>query len=212
SAITLLSANAAARCDPVRSLATHNDHVVLCLNFDGMHEAVERQIRDGQVLCQQHGSLQIAQITGEALLTIWEMQDTWHAAPNDTDQARLQMRLGVLPSHVEVVVHHITLPQPFCRQGGQWLADYSSGQISVHLPLEQPESAAASGAVSGWLRKLRTQMRDWDGYCVVEYAPAPLRQQLDVWDESPGHQLLRLYKQRFDPHAVLNPGRYIAGL
>ena len=212
SAITLLSANVAARCDPIRSLAAHADHVVLCLNFDGMHEAVERQIRDGQVLCQQHGSLQIAQITGEALLTIWEMQDTWRAAPNDTDQARLQMRLGVLPSHVEVAVHHITLPQPFCRQGGQWLADYSSGQISVHLPVEQPESAAASGAVSGWLRKLRTQMRDWDGYCVVEYAPAPLRQQLDVWDESPGHQLLRLYKQRFDPHAVLNPGRYIAGL
>jgi glycolate oxidase FAD binding subunit len=55
-------------------------------------------------------------------------------------------------------------------------------------------------------------MRAWQGYCVVEYAPVALRQQLDVWGEAPGQQLLRLYKQRFDPQAVLNPGRYVAGL
>jgi hypothetical protein len=62
------------------------------------------------------------------------------------------------------------------------------------------------------LHRLRAQVRDQHGYCCVEYAPASLRQQLDLWGESPGHQLLKLYKQRFDPHAVLNPGRYVAGL
>jgi FAD/FMN-containing dehydrogenase len=46
----------------------------------------------------------------------------------------------------------------------------------------------------------------------VEYAPITLRPQLDVWGETPGQQLLRLYKQRFDPQAVLNPGRYVADL
>jgi glycolate oxidase FAD binding subunit len=55
-------------------------------------------------------------------------------------------------------------------------------------------------------------MRAWQGYCVFEYAPAALHQQLDVWGEVPGLQLLRLYKQWFDPQAVLNPGRYVAGL
>jgi glycolate oxidase FAD binding subunit len=47
---------------------------------------------------------------------------------------------------------------------------------------------------------------------MVEYAPAALRQGLDLWGEVPGQQLLGLYKQRFDPHTVLNPGRYVAGL
>jgi FAD/FMN-containing dehydrogenase len=55
-------------------------------------------------------------------------------------------------------------------------------------------------------------LRDRGGYGVIEYAPALLRRQLDIWGNPPGHQLLRLYKQHFDPHAVLNPGRYIAGL
>jgi hypothetical protein len=47
---------------------------------------------------------------------------------------------------------------------------------------------------------------------VVEATPATLRQQLDVWGNPPGAQLLSLYKQHFDPYAVLNPGRYVAGL
>jgi glycolate oxidase FAD binding subunit len=55
-------------------------------------------------------------------------------------------------------------------------------------------------------------VRDQHGYGVVEYAPAPLRQQLDLWGTPPGQQILKLYKQRFDPYAVLNPGRYVAGL
>jgi glycolate oxidase FAD binding subunit len=66
--------------------------------------------------------------------------------------------------------------------------------------------------VGDWVRQVRMQLRHGHGYCVVEYAPAALRQQLDLWGETPGQQLLRLYKQQFDPHRVLNPGRYVAGL
>jgi glycolate oxidase FAD binding subunit len=66
--------------------------------------------------------------------------------------------------------------------------------------------------VQEWLQQLRTHVRHASGYCVVEYAPLALRQSLDVWGDSPGQQLLRRYKQHFDPHAVLNPGRYVAGL
>jgi hypothetical protein len=56
------------------------------------------------------------------------------------------------------------------------------------------------------------QLRAYHGYAVVEATPATLRQQLDVWGNPPGARLLSLYKQHFDPYAVLNPGRYVAGL
>src|SRR4029450_2274801 len=102
--------------------------------------------------------------------------------------------------------------QAFCQWGVRWLADYSAGQICAHLPLAQLPVVELSRAVTVWLQQVRTQLRAWHGYCVVEYAPAVLQQQLDIWGETPGQQLLQLYKQRFDPQAVLNPGRYVAGL
>lgn len=211
SSITLLSTAAAAVCNLAFLLTAQSNQVILCLNFDGMHEAVERQLHDSQTLCEQHGSVSIAQISGEAMLTLWEGQEAWRAVPDATDQTRVQVRLGVLPSHLAATIQQFTAPQRFCQQGGQWLADYSSGQIFLHLPVDDPESAA-NGMVSGWLRNLRAQLRDQNGYGVIEYAPTLLRRQLDIWGQPPGYQLLRLYKQHFDPHAVLNPGRYVAGL
>jgi glycolate oxidase FAD binding subunit len=212
SAITLLSPAAAAVCNLAFLLTVHGNQVVLCLNFDGMYEAVERQLHDSQALCEQHSSVSIAQLSGEAMLALWEGQEAWRAAPDATDQTRVQIRLGVLSSHIAATIQQLSAPQSFCQQGGQWLADYSNGQIFVHLPLDDPERAA-DGMVSGWLRDLRSQIHNKDGYGVIEYAPAQLRRQLDIWGQSPGYQLLRLYKQHFDPHAVLNPGgRYVAGL
>ena len=63
-----------------------------------------------------------------------------------------------------------------------------------------------------WLQTLRVQLQAPHGYAVVEWAPAALRQQLDVWGHLAHAPLLSLYKQCFDPQAVLNPGRYVAGL
>jgi glycolate oxidase FAD binding subunit len=124
----------------------------------------------------------------------------------------LQVRLGVLPDRLADAVQQLLLSQGFCQGGVRWLTDYSAGQMFAHLPLEQPPAADLGRAVSAWLQQVRTQLRSWYGYCVIEYAPAALREQLDVWGETPGQQLLRLYKQQFDPQAVLSPGRYVAGL
>jgi glycolate oxidase FAD binding subunit len=211
SALFLLSAHAVAACAVVSSLPVQSEQVVLLLNFDGTHEAVERQVRDSQAFCQQHGALEEALLTGADLLSLWECQEAWRAAPHAAEPARLQVRLGVLPSHLEDAIRHLTTTA-FCQQDVRWLADYGAGQIWAHLPLEQLPAADLSQTVATWLQQVRMQIRVWHGYCVVEYAPATLRQQLDVWGDTPGQQLLRLYKGRFDPQAVLNPGRYVAGL
>jgi glycolate oxidase FAD binding subunit len=212
SAVLLLSPEAVAACSTALQLAVNLEPAVLLLNFDGTYEAVERQVRESRTLCQQHGGQEEVLLTGEALLTFWEFQEAWRVMPSDANQAALRIRLGVLPSHLEDAIRYLTVPPAFCPQAVCWLADYGSGQIFAHVPLQPSEPAALSGVVGDWLRQVRTRILDWHGYGVVEHAPAALRQQLDVWSEPPGHQLLRLYKQRFDPHAVLNPGRYIAGL
>jgi glycolate oxidase FAD binding subunit len=212
SAILLLSADTVVACTVMSQLPVSAEQVVLLLNFDGTHEAVERQVHDSRGYCQQHGGLHETILAGEALLSLWEFQEAWRAAPRSAELERLQVRLGVLPGHLEDAVQQLSLSPAFGQRGVHWLADYGTGQICARLPLEQPLAAGLTLAVSAWLQQMRTRLRAWQGYCVVEYAPAALRQQLDVWGEAPGQQLLRLYKQRFDPQAVLNPGRYVAGL
>lgn len=44
-------------------------------------------------------------------------------------------------------------------------------------------------------------------------APAAVRKQIDVWGPPPSaFQLIRRIKDRFDPNARLNPGRFVGGL
>jgi glycolate oxidase FAD binding subunit len=212
SAITVLSAEVVTACPVLQALPLHTPQVALLVNFDGMHEAVERQIRDSRQLCQQHGGTDAMLLTGTDLVQFWEFQDAWRAAPAASESTRLQVRIGVLPSSLAQIVHHLPTAATFSHPVYRWMADYPGGQVFMQLPLRQPLAAEMPAAISDWLQRLRAQVRHQLGYCVVEYAPAGLRQQLDLWGEPPGHQLLKRYKHCFDPHAVLNPGRYVAGL
>jgi hypothetical protein len=101
---------------------------------------------------------------------------------------------------------------PFASGTVSWWTDYVHGQVIAHIPLGVSESVDSVRAVRAWLAEFRMQMRDWHGYCNLTVAPPNLRPHLDMWGESPGGALLRLYKQQFDPQAILNPGRYVAGL
>jgi glycolate oxidase FAD binding subunit len=44
-------------------------------------------------------------------------------------------------------------------------------------------------------------------------APDEIKSQIDVWGEvGPGRGLMRALKEKFDPEALLNPGRFVAGI
>lgn len=212
SALTLLSAEAVSGCAAVRFLPAEAGQVALLLNFDGTHEALARQLRDSQDLCRQHGGQTEAVLAGEDLLTVWEFQEAWRAAPDATQPPRLHVRLGVLSSHLADAVRYLAAMQEAGQAGLGWFADYSNGQIFARVPLDGSEADHRDEIWQGWLQQVRTRLRSWHGYCTVEYAPPDLRRRLDVWGETPAMPLLRLYKQRFDPEAILNPGRYVAGL
>ncbi len=186
--------------------------VVLLLNCDGSREAVARQLRDSRALCQTHGSLTDTTLAGTALPTLWALRESWCHAVAVTAQPWLHVRLGVVPTRLEATLTHLAQTPAFCQQPIGWVTDAGHGQIWARLALQPSLSDELTQAVQDWLYTLRTQLRAHHGYAVIEEAPATLRQQLDVWGNPPGAQLLSLYKQHFDPYAILNPGRYVAGL
>jgi glycolate oxidase FAD binding subunit len=50
------------------------------------------------------------------------------------------------------------------------------------------------------------------GHAVVLTAPAPVRDQVDIWGPVPGLDLMRRIKQQFDPDGRLAPGRFVGGI
>jgi glycolate oxidase FAD binding subunit len=186
--------------------------VVLLLNYDGIREAVARQLRDSRALCQLHGSLADTTLAGTALPTLWALREGWCHTVSATAQPWLHVRLGIVPTRLEATLRHLAQTSTFCQQPIGWIADAGHGQIWARLALQPSFSDELCHAVQDWLYGLRAHLGAYHGYAVVEAAPATLRQQLDVWGSPPGAQLLSLYKQHFDPYAVLNPGRYVAGL
>ncbi len=187
--------------------------VVLLFNFDGLHEAVERELRESENACQRSGTTETAQLSGEALLGVWEQLDQWQTMPGASgsqEAVQLRLRIGALPSRLTAAVETLDAAQTFGLQGAFWYADYVHGQVFACLYIDPQETVER---VAPWLIELRARARDWHGYCQVTAAPARLRQQLDLWGETSGTVALhRRYKDQFDPHAVLNPGRYIASL
>ena len=181
--------------------------VALLVHMDGSHESVQRQIAEGEAICDTRGAAEAATVDGEELLVLRERLEVWRVS--SPDPGLVQVRIGVPPSNVEAALALLTEVPGFCRQPVSWLADAGIGSVTARLPFD---AQADDLAAQVWLHELRDRLQELEGFAVVESAPEALHMQLDVWGAPPGAALLKLYKSRFDPHGVLNRGRYVGGL
>ena len=189
------------------SVGLQTGHAALLVHVDGSHESVRRQIAEGEAICDAHGATQAATVDGGELSTLWERLEVWRTS--SPDPGVVQVRIGVPPSSVEAALGLLNEVPGFCRQPISWLADAGIGSVTARLPFD---AQADDLAAQVWLHELRARLQDQEGFAVVESAPEALIRQLDVWGRPPGLGLLKLYKSRFDPHGVLNRGRYVGGL
>jgi glycolate oxidase FAD binding subunit len=102
--------------------------------------------------------------------------------------------------------------------------------INLALPPASLRAHAANGVVrlhgnAGWLDGFKTEerlsmlaeirrlTRARGGQTLILRAPDEIKSRIDVWGEA-GHTtgLMRALKEKFDPHRLLNPGRFVAGI
>jgi glycolate oxidase FAD binding subunit len=84
-----------------------------------------------------------------------------------------------------------------------------SGGVGVfHAALPGTDPAA----VAAFVKALRDAAPAWHGSVVVLAAPPPVRSEVDSWGPVPGLDLMRRVKERFDPDALLAPGRFVGGI
>jgi glycolate oxidase FAD binding subunit len=166
----------------------------LAVGCEGFGETVDRHIRDLTAIATR-AALQAQVFRAEAHGNLWA-------------------KLRDFPLERDCVVYRITLPRAaifeFIEQIKDWnlreiLADTSMGSVWLAFPAHQASIARFSE-----IEKLARQRR---GHAVLFSAPAGLKTGVNVWGPSPPTlSLMREIKRQFDPHEILNPGRFLAGI
>ena len=140
----------------------------------------------------------------EAEGQIWS-QMLHHTSLPDDSHRRLALKVSVLPTEL---ARWLTALEQVCQRlqlEADWLAHAGHGLVFVDL-------AGDETALKTAVTELRQRAIEHRGSVVVTEASPYLAAQLDVWGPVSGLEVMRNLKARFDPHTVLNPGRFVGGI
>ncbi len=158
--------------------------------FQGIAAGVNEQVKRFQAIATTTG------LTYEDVAedTYWSSLALQLANPT-----RILCKVGLLPTQL------VPLLQLLDTVSVPWLARLhnASGLGLIGLSMD--------GAAVSILEKLRSHCNAHKGYLTILQAPAPLP--LEPWGYT-GNALsmMTAIKQQFDPHGLLNPGRFVGGL
>jgi glycolate oxidase FAD binding subunit len=170
----------------------------LAIWSEGFEEAVARHVQEITIQATRIG-LAGKVLRGDAHARLWERVQDFGTAEGD-----LVIRVIVPVGAVGTVVTAID-QWAVHEQRASYVAHAGSGTIWVSL--------AANPTSAAWFGRLATLAGDHQGHAVMTAAPPQFKAGVDVWGPAPpSFPLMREVKQQFDPHRILNPGRFIAGL
>ncbi len=180
-----------------------NGEYRLIARFEMEQEAADEQ---AATLVKMADSLSTTaqMITGRAEERLWSEVTAPVPAPGNA-VGTLSLKASVLLTEVGPWLECLQSTTQQFHVDSRWRAHAGHGLIFVQLSGDET-------ALVGAIDVLRQAAARRQGSLVVlETSPALLRQ-LDVWGPSPALEVMRRLKARFDPHTILNPGRFIGGI
>jgi glycolate oxidase FAD binding subunit len=190
SAVTIVNRAAAQRLG--------RDAAALLVRAEGVEPAVARHERDITGWAGRSG-LQAEVLAGEAEIGLWrQVRDFGWTGE------RAAVRLSVPPGKVGTLLQDLDVMLP---ASSGVVADAGTGTVWIGLHGGDPVLTLV--AHLGGLTE-----RD-DGTLLLARASRDLKAEGDVWAPPPSPRLLETMwslKLSFDPHQILNPGRFVAGL
>jgi glycolate oxidase FAD binding subunit len=165
---------------------------------EGFDEAVSRHVRDVTNMAER-GGMAADVLDGAAHLRLWEVLRDFGA----DGMAPAAVRVTVPPAAVMDVIAAVQQPQDGAP--ARFVAHAGAG--TVWLTVTDAASAPA------WIARLTPMAAERHGHVVLGSAPPEVKRKLDVWGPPPPTlSLMKDLKSQFDPHGLLNPGRFVARL
>lgn len=174
-------------------------HFGLLVQFQSIAISVEQQVQQMMTLAASP-SIRTECLEGEPEAALWkQLREQMDNADMDVP---ITCKMGVLPSQAVTTLAKLPdlLPVEAIAQ-----IHASSGLGTVRLE---------GGAIAPQsVLRLRQWCESHNGFLTVLEAPHTWKQQIEVWGY-PGSALptMQRIKQQFDPHHLLNPGRFVGGL
>ena len=167
------------------------DQIAIDVRFEGITAALDAQAeRLGQmahaVEAQPHNA-----------------PDPWHAREAAWHDDALMCKLTFLPANVAGLLAAVErVAKPLKLQWHLVAQAIGTGLLRLNAPNDQAALAALS--------ILRAELQRMDGSLVVLRAPVSIKERFDVWGDA-GNALpsMQRVRERFDPQATLNPGRFL---
>ena len=166
---------------------------VLLVRFNDSKAAVEHQVNwVHQAIDENYKT---------TLLSDNEAGAVW-AEVADFDQRAIRVRLSVPLSAVPAEFEKAFLAHLDCVAA----ADIGTGIIRVAFDANDVTCADQ-------IKRLRASVTGANGALTIEKAPAEVRRAADAWGNvGSTAELMRSIKAGFDPHSLLNPGKFVLGL
>ncbi len=173
-------------------------HPSLLLRAEGFAEAVARHVDDIRDLAGRR-ALDAAVLDGEQADATWRRVRDF---PVVSDHQAV-WRLSVSLARVGAAVRRLDEMTETHRGASRSCADLGTGTLWL---VEESAGADRFDVIQALAATL-------DGRAVLAAAPPSLKDGIDVWGSPPpGASLMQGIKQQFDPHGILNPGRFVLGL
>ena len=161
---------------------------------EGFAETVERYLRELEVITA-HVGLKPELLRNDRHTEFWG-------------------RLRDFPLESSQLLYRVTLPraaifdfleQLKLRDPMETVSDAGMGTIWLRVP--------ATEGVAAQFAEITTLARARHGHAVVFSAPSLLKKAINTWGPAPVTlPLMRDIKNQFDPHGILNPGRFVGNL
>ncbi len=185
---------------------------VLAVGTAGPEPVVERMGREIPALLRSDRPSEILRLAGEAESDLWnkiqELTPSFlRARPGGT-----VVKSSALMGRIEDVVAAARKAASENGLTSATLARAGTGIVYSYL-WPGTEDASADGGLANACERLLQQSEQLGGRAIVEWSPASVKQKVNLWG-APGDDfpLMQGIKARFDPHAILNPGRFYGGI
>jgi glycolate oxidase FAD binding subunit len=193
-----------------------HSHSVLIARFLGVPRAVERQVREAKHTGSEAGAVSIEVVGETDGKSLWqqcvdlcweeaapEMLFRASAVPSESHHVYVDVERAAMQSEAETLL--VADPLNGLLKCGVRIAP-QTGQISAD---ENPPDAA----LLGLLQRTRAVSQEHGGSLLLQRGPTAMKSAFDVWGPEPeGLNVMGSLKQIYDPHRILNRGRFVGDI
>lgn len=184
--------------------ATESPTHTLAVRFEsGVAASVEEQVTAALEMAGGDAA-GVRTLADEDEAVFWRDAQTL-AVVADPDAIECEVKASLLPAEVAGWLDELVAGATSARANASWAAHAGHGLVMARL-------AGSLDALAQAIPPLREAAQRRRGTLVVTEALPALAARVDVWGPVSAPDVMRRLKQQFDPHGILNPGRFASGI